>query len=71
VYSLYTAVVPSPLSKQQKALRNEIVAATAELRATSSQDEFAKWARLRRKLDKQVADLDAIGPSRPAVTRQR
>ena len=32
----------------------------AELARTSSQDEFAKWARLRRKVDKSLADLEKI-----------
>ena len=36
----------------------------AELAKTSSQDEFAKWAKLRRKLDKGIADLEKISESR-------
>jgi len=35
----------------------------AELGKTSSQDEFAKWARLRRKVDKSLADLEKISTS--------
>lgn len=35
----------------------------ADLQATSSQDQFAKWAKLRRKLDKEVADLEALSMS--------
>ena len=41
-------------------MRNQIIQDKAELRATSSQDEFAKWARLRRKIDKAVTDLETL-----------
>ncbi|TKA52231.1 hypothetical protein B0A53_04654 [Rhodotorula sp. CCFEE 5036] len=45
-------------SKAQKQQKADILKLRAELAATSSQDEFSKWARLRRKLDKAVQDLD-------------
>jgi hypothetical protein len=47
-------------SKQVKALKTSILTLKAELAATSSQDQFAKWAKLRRKSDKAVADLEAL-----------
>lgn len=37
-----------------------MLALSAELKATSAQDEFSKWAKLRRKVDKAVADLEAL-----------
>lgn len=37
-----------------------MLADKAELAKTSSQDEFAKWAKLKRKLDKGLADLEKI-----------
>lgn len=52
-----------PSAKQTRAYKAEILAAKAELAATSSQDEFAKWAKLRRKLDKSVAELEALSTS--------
>lgn len=39
-------------------MRKEIYATKQELAATSSQDEFAKWAKLKRKVDKGLADLE-------------
>jgi len=32
----------------------------ADLSKTSSQDEFAKWAKLKRKVDKGLADLEKL-----------
>ncbi|GAA5991544.1 hypothetical protein JCM11641_000201 [Rhodosporidiobolus odoratus] len=49
----------APASRSLKDKKAEILSLRAELAATSSQDEFSKWARLRRKLDKAVADLEA------------
>jgi len=57
---LRSSVAPSALHKKQKAMRKQILASKAELTSTSSQDEFAKWAKLRRKVDKEVADLESI-----------
>jgi tail-anchored protein insertion receptor len=41
-------------------MRRELVRLDAELRATSAQDDFAKWARLRRKLDKMQEEHKAF-----------
>lgn len=49
----------APAAKQQRAQKAEILKLRAELAATSSQDEFSKWARIRRKLDKAVQDLES------------
>ncbi|KAG0637986.1 CHD5-like protein-domain-containing protein [Tuber brumale] len=46
--------------QNQKALQKEVVKLRAELRGTSSQDEFAKWAKTRRALDRKVADLENL-----------
>ncbi|GAA6022298.1 hypothetical protein JCM8202_002016 [Rhodotorula sphaerocarpa] len=48
----------APASKAQKQQKADILKLRAELAATSAQDEFSKWARLRRKLDKAVQDLE-------------
>jgi tail-anchored protein insertion receptor len=55
--------VPTPNSQsetQQLHLRREIVRLKRELAGTSAQDDFAKWAKLRRQHDKAVADYDKI-----------
>ncbi|GAA5825983.1 hypothetical protein JCM11251_000077 [Rhodosporidiobolus azoricus] len=54
---LYTPFAPT--SRTTKDKKAEILQLRAELAATSSQDEFSKWARLRRKLDKTVQELEA------------
>lgn len=61
------------LSEQRK-LRADVFATKQQLAKTSSQDEFAKWAKLRRKVDKGIADLDKLSMfpflfSRSALTR--
>ncbi|PWW75263.1 hypothetical protein C7212DRAFT_322688 [Tuber magnatum] len=53
--------------RNQQALQKEVVMLRAELRGTSSQDEFAKWARVRRSLDKKVADLEKLTGSVGAI----
>lgn len=53
----------APASKAQKQQKADILKLRAELAATSAQDEFSKWARLRRKLDKAVQDLEQSSPS--------
>ncbi|KDE03389.1 hypothetical protein MVLG_06107 [Microbotryum lychnidis-dioicae p1A1 Lamole] len=50
----------NPTLKSQKALRADIIKLRAELAATSSVDEFSKWAKLRRRVDKAVSELEAL-----------
>lgn len=45
-------------AKSQVELRRELIKVKRELNATSSQDQFAKWAKLRRQHDKQQAEYD-------------
>jgi len=55
LYFLYTRITfskTSPASKDEARLRKEIVKVKAEMTATSAQDDFAKWAKLRRQFDK-------------------
>ncbi|MCJ1416844.1 GET complex subunit get1 [Xylographa parallela] len=42
----------------QTTLRREVVRLKREMNATSSQDEFAKWAKIRRQHDKVLAEYD-------------
>lgn len=53
----------SSSSKQSRALKSEILKLRAELAATSAQDEFTKWAKLRRRLDRGVAELETSSTS--------
>ncbi|KAK3985580.1 putative chorismate synthase protein [Cladorrhinum sp. PSN332] len=53
--------LPTPLSLEVSAQRKkqkEYLAARHELNATSSQDQFAKWAKLRRQHDKLLEELE-------------
>jgi hypothetical protein len=59
-FETYSRIFLSSKSKQQRVLRKQVLQDKAELARTSSQDEFAKWARLRRKVDKSLADLEKI-----------
>ncbi|GAA5892419.1 hypothetical protein JCM8208_005817 [Rhodotorula glutinis] len=49
----------APAGTSTRAKKADILQLRADLAATSSQDEFSKWARIRRKLDKAVQDLEA------------
>ena len=59
-FAAYQPFFVRPSYTRQRALKKEILANKAELNATSSQDQFAKWAKLRRKLDKGLADLEKL-----------
>ncbi|KAL6855693.1 CHD5-like domain-containing protein [Trichoderma novae-zelandiae] len=53
--------LPVPTSKaaaEQRKLQAEYLAVRREMNATSSQDEFARWAKLRRKHDKLLEQLE-------------
>ncbi|CAO1636715.1 unnamed protein product [Sympodiomycopsis kandeliae] len=52
----------STLSRQ-RALKKELFQTRQQLNQTSSQDEFAKWAKLRRKVDKILSELEAVNNS--------
>ncbi|KIM45620.1 hypothetical protein M413DRAFT_442278 [Hebeloma cylindrosporum] len=59
-YDLYLRVSRSPLAARQRALKSEILTTKSELLKTSAQDQFAKWAKLRRSVDKGLADLEKL-----------
>ncbi|SPO20505.1 related to Protein GET1 [Ustilago trichophora] len=58
LWFLYTAIFHRSTLSKQRTLRRTIFTTKQELAATSSQDQFAKWAKLRRKVDKGLADLE-------------
>ncbi|KAL4809132.1 protein get1 [Aspergillus unguis] len=47
-------------AQEQSKLKREVVQLKREMNNTSSQDEFAKWAKLRRRHDKAMTDYEAL-----------
>ncbi len=64
-FSLYSRLFLSSSSARQRILRSQVLEQKSELSRTSSQDEFAKWAKLKRKVDRGMADLESISASPP------
>ncbi|WVN86188.1 uncharacterized protein L203_101349 [Cryptococcus depauperatus CBS 7841] len=59
-FLVYYRICLSGTASAQNNIRKQVLEDKAELGKTSSQDEFAKWAKLKRKLDKGLADLEKI-----------
>ncbi|KAG0224072.1 GET complex subunit get1 [Actinomortierella wolfii] len=59
-YHLYLNIMYKDKVAKQRLLKKEVLTLKNELGRTSSQDEFAKWAKLRRKMDSRVADLEKL-----------
>ncbi|PWY97405.1 hypothetical protein BCV70DRAFT_195423 [Testicularia cyperi] len=60
LYVVYANVVDRKTLSRQRSLRKEIFTTKQELAATSSQDQFSKWAKLRRKVDKGLQELERL-----------
>ncbi|CAJ2511576.1 Uu.00g072010.m01.CDS01 [Anthostomella pinea] len=60
LWNLYLAVPTqtSKLGAEQRQLQKESLALRRDLNATSSQDQFAKWAKLRRQHDKVLEQIE-------------
>ncbi|CAK7275334.1 GET complex subunit get1, partial [Sporothrix epigloea] len=58
IYNIISSKRSSTVVEQRR-LQKEYLALRRDLHATSSQDEFAKWARLRRQHDKKLEELEA------------
>ncbi|UZJ51058.1 hypothetical protein CBS101457_000378 [Exobasidium rhododendri] len=56
---LYLRLFHSQDTRIQKQLKKTIYETRQQLNKTSSQDEFAKWAKLRRSVDKSISQLEA------------
>ncbi|KAK4459961.1 CHD5-like protein-domain-containing protein [Cladorrhinum samala] len=72
IWRIYLSL-PTPLSLElaaQKKKQKEYLAVRHELNATSSQDQFAKWAKLRRQHDKLLEDLEKKKNSHDAARVQ-
>ncbi|KAH9935729.1 WRB/Get1 family [Fomitopsis serialis] len=59
-YAIYLRIFHSSAVARQRKLKSEILVAKKELLQTSAQDQFAKWAKLRRGVDKGLADLEKL-----------
>jgi len=59
-YDIYLRITGSPAAMRQRSLKSEILSTKSELLKTSAQDQFAKWAKLRRSVDKGLADLEKL-----------
>ncbi|KAH9942425.1 CHD5-like protein-domain-containing protein [Epithele typhae] len=59
-YALYLRIFYSAAVTQQRKLKSDILLNKKELLQTSAQDQFAKWAKLRRSVDKGLADLEKL-----------
>ncbi|KAI9013187.1 WRB/Get1 family [Gaertneriomyces semiglobifer] len=58
LWSWYNGTVRHSEVQQFRKLQRDTIAVQTELGQTSAQDEFAKWAKLRRKLDKMKQDCE-------------
>ncbi|KAK9351967.1 CHD5-like protein-domain-containing protein [Lipomyces doorenjongii] len=71
IWYLWIAFVPSKAARNVKRLREvqrEAIAVSTERSNTSSQDEFAKWAKLNRKVDKLRGEIEKLNA---AISTQR
>ncbi|KAG9033495.1 GET complex subunit get1 [Tulasnella sp. UAMH 9824] len=59
-YALYQRLFNGAKVAQQRSLKTSILNTKKELLETSAQDQFAKWAKLRRKIDKELAELEKL-----------
>ncbi|KAI0645759.1 CHD5-like protein-domain-containing protein [Trametes meyenii] len=60
VFALYLRIFYGATAARQRKLKSEILLNKKELLQTSAQDQFAKWAKLRRSVDKGLADLEKL-----------
>lgn len=63
MYALYQRVFYSAKATEQRRLKTSILTAKKELTDISAQDQFARWAKLRRRMDKELADLEKLSTS--------
>ncbi|KAG0221448.1 GET complex subunit get1 [Mortierella sp. GBA43] len=59
-YDIYLKIVNKDKVAKQRQLKKEVLTLKNDLSRTSSQDEFAKWAKLRRKMDSKIAELEKL-----------
>ncbi|KXN80786.1 Protein GET1 [Leucoagaricus sp. SymC.cos] len=59
-YALYLRTTNRSLVRKQSQLKSDIMKTKQELSQTSAQDQFAKWAKLRRSVDKNLSELEKL-----------
>lgn len=59
-YALHQTIFNASTVSRQRKIKTEILATKKELSQTSAQDQFAKWAKLKRSMDKGLGDLEKI-----------
>ncbi|CAG8532377.1 3096_t:CDS:2 [Ambispora gerdemannii] len=62
-YGVYLAHFKKELVEKQRRVKREILAIKHDLGRTSSQDQFAKWAKLRRGMDSKMNELEKLSRS--------
>ncbi|CAG8442080.1 8044_t:CDS:10 [Ambispora leptoticha] len=62
-YGVYLTYFKKELVERQRNFKRDILSIKQELGRTSSQDQFSKWAKLRRKMDSKMNDLDKLSKS--------
>jgi len=67
--SLYLRLFHSKLITRQHELKTTTWSTKAQLMATSAQDQFAKWAKLKRSVDKGFQDLETTSASPRGIRR--
>ncbi|KAI9090821.1 WRB/Get1 family [Phlyctochytrium arcticum] len=60
IWRIFQRIFKQGSSKKTNKLKQKILVTQTELKRTSAQDEFAKWAKLRRSLDKMKAEYETI-----------
>jgi len=59
-YAIHQYIFQASIVQKHGQLKKEVLSTKQELLQTSAQDQFAKWAKLRRKLDKGLEDLERL-----------
>jgi len=59
-WDLYSRIFMNVSYSRQRQLKAELLITKKELLQTSAQDQFAKWAKLRRSVDKGLAELEKL-----------
>jgi len=60
VWGIYRRVFYGAAVSKQRELKTDLLTTKKELLQTSAQDQFAKWAKLRRSVDKGLAELEKL-----------
>ncbi|KIM69275.1 hypothetical protein SCLCIDRAFT_13349 [Scleroderma citrinum Foug A] len=59
-WGIYRSIIHDATVSRQRKLKTDLLKTKKELQQTSAQDQFAKWAKLRRSVDKGLAELEKL-----------